>query len=656
MTNKCFRGVAIGLCSALMSCLDVNGPAPLPEEFPRGDYHLLIERFLPSGERSWYTMTTSGAFVAPFDAPADARRLVPSPDGRSIAYLREKGDDVELWVMDRDGSNRLPIVEGTIVIDHVSWSPDGTRLAFSGSTFDDTEDIWIVNRNGSGLINLTPDAGSAVIFDRNPEWSPDGTRLVFSSTRSGPMRIWTMNANGTGAASVFAPTVQQSERTPVWSPGGTHIAFTALSAAGQGIGIARADGSELTMTVTPGDAGRLAWLPDGRLMYTAILVGDYELFARTIASPEATNLSRHADHDVRVSVLRQVTPLTAWKGFFDATTYPGGGANPIGVAVADLNADQRPDVVVANPGNSAVEYLHGIGGGALHRVGTLNAPAAQQQILAHDVTNDSIADVVVLSDSGFYVWRGSAGGPGLSAHHPLDGAARGLSLRTRTGNGVPEIATTVTGPGGFMHFKYHSLNGNGDIVPLLDATYSYVDVRRMCVGDVNGDGPHDFVALTGQSANSVLLIRGRPDPSIDEPVAAAQSVTVDGASATCADLDGDRRADLILARAGVAGGITVLMSGGSQFTTTNIGLTGNDVAVGDVDRDGDLDLIIARSAASGVQFVRNRGHGVFAAPVDIPTPAETKQIVLADVDGDLYLDLVATSANGTLFVLRNRGR
>jgi hypothetical protein len=131
---------------------------------------------------------------------------------------------------------------------------------------------------------------------------------------------------------------------------------------------------------------------------------------------------------------------------------------------------------------------------------------------------------------------------------------------------------------------------------------------------------------------------------------------VDGASATCADLDGDRRADLILARAGVAGGITVLMSGGSQFTTTNIGLTGNDVAVGDVDRDGDLDLILARSAASGVQFVRNRGQGVFAAPVDIPTPAETKQIVLADVDGDLYLDLVATSANGTLFVLRNRGR
>src|SRR5712692_8152366 len=56
-------------------------------------------------------------------------------------------------------------------------------------------------------------------------------------------------------------------------------------------------------------------------------------------------------------------PLRAEPLFFDPVSY-GTGNNPYAVAIADLNRDGRPDIVVANYGSNTVSVLLGIGGGA----------------------------------------------------------------------------------------------------------------------------------------------------------------------------------------------------------------------------------------------------------------------------------------------------
>lgn len=63
-------------------------------------------------------------------------------------------------------------------------SPDGTRVAYTVTSYDVTEnrgnaDIWIVPVAGGAPRRLTSNPAS----DSGPVWSPDGRRLAFVSRR-----------------------------------------------------------------------------------------------------------------------------------------------------------------------------------------------------------------------------------------------------------------------------------------------------------------------------------------------------------------------------------------------------------------------------------------------------------------------------------------
>ena len=60
------------------------------------------------------------------------------------------------------------------------WAFDGSALAFAGNGPTGQRDVYLVNRDGSGLVDLTGDRGS----EDAPTWSPDGRRLAFWSTVS----------------------------------------------------------------------------------------------------------------------------------------------------------------------------------------------------------------------------------------------------------------------------------------------------------------------------------------------------------------------------------------------------------------------------------------------------------------------------------------
>lgn len=150
-------------------------------------------------------------------SPARAPAL--SPDGKQLAFQSRKEGNWEIYILDLV-SNKITRLTNQLAYDGApTWSPDGKQLAFESYRTDDL-DIWRINADGTGLINLTPDEPA---YDYGPKWSPDGTRIAFTSWAPGHKQVFTIDADGKNLTNISNS--EFSDEQPAWSPDGEQLAF-----------------------------------------------------------------------------------------------------------------------------------------------------------------------------------------------------------------------------------------------------------------------------------------------------------------------------------------------------------------------------------------------------------------------------------------------
>ena len=146
-----------------------------------------------------------------------------SPDGRSLAYTSWTTGFPDVYISSLfEGRPPARPAAGTwdVQNQYASWSPDGTMLAFARFKNDDL-DIWIVNRDGTGLRNLTNKPGA---MDNVPTWSPSGKQIAFTSDRAGSNQIYVIGVDGVGLEKL---TSGEHVDRPTWSPAQSNeIAYT----------------------------------------------------------------------------------------------------------------------------------------------------------------------------------------------------------------------------------------------------------------------------------------------------------------------------------------------------------------------------------------------------------------------------------------------
>ena len=117
-----------------------------------------------------------------------------SPDGRRIAFDSFRDENSEVYVMNADGSGQTRLTNHPAHDFGPSWSPDGGRIAFAserdGNSFasdhDGNVEIYVLNADGSGQTRLTDNPA----YDDTPSWSPDGGRIAFASERDGNLEVY----------------------------------------------------------------------------------------------------------------------------------------------------------------------------------------------------------------------------------------------------------------------------------------------------------------------------------------------------------------------------------------------------------------------------------------------------------------------------------
>ena len=119
-----------------------------------------------------------------------------------------------IYVVDTDGKNLLRLTQGPASDTYPTWSPDGTQIAFV-SDRNNGIDIYLMNADGTNPIQLTHNVWE---MDGGPSWSPDGRKIAFSSY-SHVLRadIHVMNADGSNLVNL-TQNPNRDEFVASWHP------------------------------------------------------------------------------------------------------------------------------------------------------------------------------------------------------------------------------------------------------------------------------------------------------------------------------------------------------------------------------------------------------------------------------------------------------
>ena len=192
-----------------------SGPMTFSSPLPSKDgKKLFVVGALARGELARYD-AQSAEFV-PFLSGISADSVSFSRDGQWVAYVNFP--EGTLWTSKLDGSQRLQLSYPPLYSLLPSWSPDGKQIVFYAFSPGQKSKLYMVSTDGGTPRQLIPEDTQE---ESDATWSPDGTRIVFSGPRYDPnttIRILDVRAH-----QISSLPGSKGFYSPRWSPDGRYV-------------------------------------------------------------------------------------------------------------------------------------------------------------------------------------------------------------------------------------------------------------------------------------------------------------------------------------------------------------------------------------------------------------------------------------------------
>lgn len=333
---------------------------------------------------------------------------------------------------------------------------------------------------------------------------------------------------------------------------------------------------------------------------------------------------------------------------FDVAVNYAAGTSPQAVVTADLNADGRLDLAIANGSSNNVSVLLGNADGTFQAAQNSATGAYPKSVAVGDFNGDGKLDLATANAYDVSVLLGSGTGTfAAPTSIGLGSSPSSVAVGDFNGDGKLDLAasSTIYYPGysgwygsypGYYTGRMDVLLGNGlgGFAGPTSTWLGYGYHTGAAAADFNGDGNDDFAMVNSDYAVVYVALGstgGLGAPSGFTTGYSPRSVAV-------GDFTGDGIDDL--AAAGILKGNG---SGAFQWISQSYGHAA--LAAADFNGDGHLDLATADYGATiSVELNDGAGTGTFKPPIDIATGGSgTAGVVVGDFNGDGLPD--AASAN-----------
>jgi len=337
----------------------------------------------------------------------------------------------------------------------------------------------------------------------------------------------------------------------------------------------------------------------------------------------------------------------------------GGQAGPNAIAVADLNNDGKPDIVVALNQGISVLIARSNGNGFNPYVRYPLADAYANGVVLTDFNGDHKMDVAVAatpsnnSNNGVVaVMLGAGDGTFLpatnfaTAYYP-----RSIAVTDLNGDGKADLITANP-----ISNTFSVLLGQGNGTFSSHADYATGPNPLLGLGDFNGDAKLDLLIASEKCQDSqcglgnLAIILGKGDATF--PIA-NYAAPVRTSAVVAADFNGHGNADLAIGNDNQQNNntLSVLLNNGSggflPRTDYVAGSGASGVVAGDFNHDLSQDLAVANILDSTVSVLLGNGDGTFQNHVDYPTGTMPQTVLTGDFNNDGILDLVTVPNLGS---------
>jgi dipeptidyl aminopeptidase/acylaminoacyl peptidase len=213
----------------------------------------------PEGKKQLYVISADGGEAQQLTkTESDVDNFEWAPDSKRIAYsfsdvepktLKDRKEKygeyfvvhseyqmTHIWIVEIPIGGTLAaepkrLTDGDkFSVGEFSWSPDGTRIAFSGQRDPDlisseTADIYVATVSGGVVKKIVSTPGP----DRNPQWSPDGKNIAFETTAGSKyffytnVKIAVVAADG-GTPQILSEAFDEDPGLIAWGPDGIYFA------------------------------------------------------------------------------------------------------------------------------------------------------------------------------------------------------------------------------------------------------------------------------------------------------------------------------------------------------------------------------------------------------------------------------------------------